>query len=166
MRKTFFVCALAGIVILAGGGCKKADKEVQNIQNSAADGACLEKITIDRNTKEARLREYANQYFTNTQTVSALGLAKGEEKIIGAAELPLAAESRALVEHLLNLEIVQTYAHLYSELCLVKEETVGAEYTAEFDASHEFCTGKCETEQYKFGIKINLATGEIKIFGI
>jgi|GEM_PF-5151533 len=141
-------------------GCKN------NIPMQVKDGDCLEKIKIERNTKEARLKEYNHKYFSSVEAVKAIYLSKGEEKKVTMSLLPLPAGPRELVKELLQNETVQTYEHLSSDLCLNKEENLDKEYTAYFDASHEYCTNECVTEEYKFGVKIDKITGEVKVFGM
>lgn len=66
---------------------------------------------------------------------------------------------REVIAFLLTSQLITTYRHLESHLCLTKETDTKTTYTADFDASHKYCTNECVTEKYRFSIEINKATG-------
>ncbi len=70
---------------------------------------------------------------------------------------------KAVIEFLLKSHFVTTYWHLRSETCLVKERNTADIYAADFYASHDYCTNKCATENYKFSMEINKNDGTITI---
>ncbi len=70
---------------------------------------------------------------------------------------------RAVIEFLLKSHFVATYWHLRSEICLIKERNTADIYAADFHASHDYCTNKCVTENYKFSMEINKNDGTITI---
>lgn len=70
---------------------------------------------------------------------------------------------RAVIEFLLKSHFVATYWHLRSEICLIKEKNTADIYVADFYASHDYCTNKCVTENYKFSMEINKNDGTITI---
>ncbi len=70
---------------------------------------------------------------------------------------------REVVEFLLQSQLITTYWHLNSDVCLVSETDLEESYVANFDASHYYCTNECVTEEYSFSIEIDKESGEIML---
>jgi hypothetical protein len=107
------------------------------------------------------------KYFSNLEKRDAIRITSGEEKLIGKfMDTTFRSMSpEKLVLFLLESQIITTYWHLNSELCLVKEENQKDVYTAYFTGFHKYCTNKCEQDAYKFSVKINKKSGEMFLSG-
>jgi hypothetical protein len=68
---------------------------------------------------------------------------------------------RELVEFLLVSQVVITYWHLESELCLVEESDDGTWYAASLRGSHVYFTNQRHEEGISFLIRIGLKTGQM-----
>ncbi|MFW5720092.1 MAG: hypothetical protein ACOCXT_03645 [Candidatus Dojkabacteria bacterium] len=67
-----------------------------------------------------------------------------------------------VVDFLLQSNILISYDHLSSDICLVEEDLDGS-YVAKFDATHYYCTNECHEADYQFSIHINQSSGEIRV---
>ncbi len=68
-----------------------------------------------------------------------------------------------VVDFLLESNILKSYRHLNSDMCLVTEEDNEESYVAKFDATHYYCTNGCHEADYQFSVHINQSSGEIRV---
>ncbi len=81
-----------------------------------------------------------------------------------ASRKTLAAwEPRQIVSFLLAAELIQSYWHLESNLCLTEESTEGDLYTATIDGVHSYCTNECIDQPFRFSVNINITSGEMTL---
>lgn len=111
----------------------------------------------------------ADELFINADYFSDITIADAtklkESAVIGRYKQLSFDEHSAweVIKFLLESHLVETYWHLKSDICLVEEEDTANAYKAIFDASHDYCTNECLTQDYKFDIEINKKSGEIVI---
>lgn len=124
---------------------------------------CIVEMKIDEDVIEqnAELRE---ETFSDFENVSAIYLE--EKKLIGVHKDTdfTRRKPREVVLLLLRTNVVETYHHLHSNICLVDEGT-GEDnlYEARFSATHEYCTNECIEDSYGFGISIDKDSGEVTV---
>lgn len=70
---------------------------------------------------------------------------------------------RDLALFLVEAEIVVTYWHIESNLCLFKEEDSDGIYTAYFKGSHTYYTNERNDPHIEFGIRIDKKSGELSL---
>jgi hypothetical protein len=70
---------------------------------------------------------------------------------------------RDIVEFLLTSQLITTYRHLNSHVCLVQETDTENFYKANFAATHEYCTNECITQEYAFSLQIDKQNGTITL---
>ncbi len=108
------------------------------------------------------------KYFSNLEKRDATRIKSGEEHLIGRF-LDITFKSispHMLVLFLLESQIITTYWHIGSELCLIKETNEKESYTAYFYGLHKYCTNKCEQDTLKFSVKINKKSGDLYLIGL
>ncbi len=121
-------------------------------------------LALTENPKKVLVNK---KYFSNLEKKDATRIKSGEMQMIGKF-LDTAFRSISpdkLVLFLIESQIITTYWHLGSELCLVKEANEKDSYTAYFTGSHKYCTNKCEEDVLKFSVKINKKSGEMSLCG-
>ncbi|MBF0105539.1 MAG: hypothetical protein HQM16_09470 [Deltaproteobacteria bacterium] len=99
-------------------------------------------------------------YFSDLQRVDATRAMPKMFLLVGKLLKPSFMPPRQVVLFLLESQIIETYWHLESELCLDRED-VGDIYTAHFTGIHRYCTNSCEQDPLNFLVRINAKTGEI-----
>lgn len=108
-----------------------------------------------------------SRYFSALEKVDATRIPADSVKTVGrfldTSFLPLSP--RRLVRFLLDAQIITTYWHLESELCLIGEKDENSTYTAVFTGVHRYCTNRCEAEPLNFTVRIDRNTGEMSMTG-
>jgi hypothetical protein len=121
-------------------------------------------LTIAENPKKVMVNK---KYFSNLEKRDATRIKQNEELLIGkfidTTFQSISPEN--LVLFLLESQIITTYWHLESNLCLEKEDFTIDYYTAYFTGIHKYCTNKCEQDALKFSVKINKKSGEMFLYG-
>lgn len=118
---------------------------------------------------EERRRVVVNKkFFSDLKRVDATRIGTNESKTIGKfLELSFASLTpRTLVRFLLDAEIVETYWHLESKLCLVREVDGPNAYLASFSGVHSYCTNECSDDHFQFALRVDKRTGELVLSGI
>ena len=121
-------------------------------------------LALTENPKKVLVNK---KYFSNLEKRDATRIKSGEEQLIGRF-LDISFKSISpdkLVLFLLESQIIATYWHIGSELCLIKETKSKESYTAYFYGLHKYCTNKCEQDTLKFSVKINKKSGEMFLGG-
>ena len=108
-----------------------------------------------------------SRYFSTLAKVDATRLPAGTVKSVGKyldTSSPLLSP-RQIVRFLLEAQIITTYWHLESELCLTKEKDGKDVYVSEFTGVHRYCTNQCKTDSLEFTVTIDRNTGDISVAG-
>jgi len=108
-----------------------------------------------------------SRYFSALEKADATRIPADSVKTVGKFldTSFLSLSPRQLVRFLLDAQIITTYWHLESELCMTGEKDEKDGYTAVFTGVHRYCTNRCETQRLNFTIRINRHTGEISVAG-
>lgn len=135
---------------------------VPSLARYAASGQML--MGIDRKTKEPAV---SSRYFSPLARVDATRIEPGQSREIGAlldaSASPL--PSRDIVLFLLESQIVTTYWHVESILCLVSEENSAGSYRAHFRGKHIYYTNRYNEEKLDFSLSIEKKTGRMLLHG-
>lgn len=75
----------------------------------------------------------------------------------------LKKKPRELALFLVESQLVQTYWHLESKLCLDSEDDGEARYTARFTGSHVYFTNKRHEKPVRFQVVLDKATGALTV---
>ncbi len=126
---------------------------------------CITSFTIDDSSINQEKNEMFlnSDYFSDIITVDATNL---EDTMVIGRYKQFAFDKQSpweIIELLLKSHSVTTYWHLRSEICLVEEKDTADIYTADFYASHDYCTNECITENYEFSMEIDKNDGTITI---
>ncbi len=101
------------------------------------------------------------EFFSNIKRVSVHS-GDGREKIgtykkYDAEDFEFSKVFRFLLES----EILSSYDHLYSEICLEEIEEDDDEYKAHYSGMHEYCTNDCYEETFEFDMILDKSNGDI-----
>ena len=128
------------------------------------------KINKDTNIPQkyilpGHINRYITSNFSTLEKADATRINPGENKSIGTFhDLSFKSTSpEKLVLFLLESQIVTTYWHLKSDVCLEKEENENGIYKAYFSGLHKYCTNECQSDPLKFIISINRKSGEMTL---
>jgi hypothetical protein len=108
-----------------------------------------------------------NRYFSTLEKADATRLPAGTVKMVGKyldTSFSLLTPGQ-IVRFLLEAQIITTYWHLESELCLTGEKDGKDAYVAAFTGVHRYCTNQCTTDSLQFTVTINRRTGSISVAG-
>ncbi len=137
--------------------------EYERLPNlSAYAGANGLALAVDRKQK----RVIVNQaYFTDLRRADATRLPGDGKAIIGRyKDLGFSFLSpRRLVVFLLESQIIETYWHVESHLCLSHEKDLPASYTAYFTGSHVYYTNERNERPLSFSVVVDKKTGQMGI---
>jgi len=108
-----------------------------------------------------------SRYFSTLEKADATRLPAGTVKMVGKYldTSFLLLSPRQIVRFLLDAQIITTYWHLESELCLTGEKDGKDAYVAAFTGVHRYCTNQCKTDSLEFTVTINRHTGNISVSG-
>lgn len=106
-----------------------------------------------------------SRYFSALEKADATRIPADSVKAVGRFldTSFLSLSPRQLVRFLLDAQIITTYWHLESELCMTGEKDEKDRYTAVFTGVHRYCTNRCESEHLNFTVRIDRDTGEISV---
>ena len=91
------------------------------------------------------------------------GAGKGDRGTLNALASPLSFRDIALF--LLESQIITTYWHIESVLCLVSEDDSADLYKARFQGIHVYYTNKYNEEKLDFSISIKKNSGRMLLLG-
>jgi hypothetical protein len=108
-----------------------------------------------------------NRFFSTLEKADATRLPAGSAKSVGKYldTSFLLLSPGQIVKFLLDAQIITTYWHLESELCLIGEKDGKDEYAATFTGVHRYCTNQCKSDSLKFTVTIDRNTGNISVAG-
>lgn len=103
----------------------------------------------------ARRRIVANQdYFSDLARPDATTIESGQRISIGIYR-ERSLDNQNLVRFLLKSELIRTYIHVESELCLKESKTTGSEYRAFITGEHIYFTNRRNVSPLSFEIVID-----------
>ena len=108
-----------------------------------------------------------SRYFSTLAKVDATRLPAGTVQSVGKyldTSFQMLSP-RQIVRFLLEAQIITTYWHLESELCLTSETSGTDAYVSKFTGVHRYCTNQCQTDALAFTVRIDRHTGEISVAG-
>jgi hypothetical protein len=108
-----------------------------------------------------------SKYFSDLEKADATRIPAGVTKTVGRFldTSFISVSPPRLVRFLLDAQIITTYWHLESELCLIGEKDEKDGYSAVFIGVHRYCTNRCETQRLNFTVRIDRDTGKISVAG-
>ncbi len=121
-------------------------------------------MAVDRKTQEPAV---SSEFFSHLARVDATRIEPGEARQIGiflnasASPVPL----RDIALFLLESQIVTTYWHVESRLCLESENNQADVYSAHFRGIHVYFTNHYNEEKIDFFISIDRKSGQIRLLG-
>lgn len=131
----------------------------ENLQKFKIDGRPL--MVLDR--KGGGL-VVDSRYFTGLKRVDATRNAGGIQVVGRVLDFGLKKlRPRDIVSMLLESQIVGTYWHLHSFLCLENENDDARQYLARLTGTHVYCTNTCHNDPLDFSLKIDKETGKIAL---
>ena len=162
---------VVGLLVLGWFGFvyNTKDNEIgKNIQQAE----CLVKLNISRDDNAFAKNNFGDKVKVVDNRFSELTLLdatkpkdyadKGGEqvgKLLGSKNI----DYRDATVYLIKNQILKTYWHLGSRVCLADEniDKLDTLYSAHFIGTHEFCTNECETEALDFRVMIEKDSGFI-----
>jgi hypothetical protein len=135
---------------------------IDSLGRYAVSGRIL--MGIYRKTQEPVL---SSEYFSPLARVDATRIEPGQVKEIGTLLNALASplNFRDVVLFLLESQIITTYWHIESLLCLVSEDDSADLYKAHFQGIHVYYTNKYNEEKLDFSISIKKNSGRMLLLG-
>ncbi|WP_372367737.1 hypothetical protein [Candidatus Uabimicrobium sp. HlEnr_7] len=103
----------------------------------------------------------SDKFFTTLRVVSVPSLTK--KKVVGRFLLNDSSVFRQLVKFLFTANIIQTYLHINSEICLMKEKFTKEYYQAHFTGKHTYYTNSENEVFYQFSIQVFIPSGKIVV---
>lgn len=177
-RYISLVLILAIVITLSGCRLRPANSLVkQNYEKTGRDAVgvseCLVRLEISRNDNifkdknfgdKVRVKDPRFGELTIIDATAPKDSATGGEKV-GKLINPSGIDYRDAAVYLVKNQILRTYWHLGSKLCLVGElsDKLDTEYAARFVGTHEFCTNECETSALDFWVMIKKDSGFIYV---
>jgi len=135
---------------------------VGSLSRYAVRGAML--MGIEKKTHEPVV---SGQYFSPLARLDATRIDPGQSKKLGrllnVSTSPLAL--REMVLFLLESQIITTYWHVESVICLASEDDSADVYKASFRGIHKYYTNSYNEEKLDFVITIHKKTGDITLLG-
>jgi hypothetical protein len=107
------------------------------------------------------------RFSAGLEAVDVPRLGVGASKVLGSlsAEATRALAPREILEFLLRSELLRTYWHMGSELCLERESTTAAGYRAELSGEHVYYTNEENRDALAFAVEIS-ADGVVAVTGL
>jgi hypothetical protein len=107
------------------------------------------------------------RFSSGLEAVDVPRLGPGERKVLGAlrAEAARALAPREILEFLLRADLLRTYWHIGSELCLERESSADGGYRAELSGEHVYFTNEENHDPLAFAVEIG-ADGVVAVTGL
>lgn len=176
-RYIFWVSILAVILIASGCWFIFVDDLMNPNSNEAAketakQSECIVKLDINRDGNIFKDKNFGDKVKVIDKRFSELVILdatnpkdyadKGGEKVGKLISLSN-VDYRDAAVYLVRNQILKTYVHLGSKVCLSDEkgDKLDTLYVAYFIGTHEFCTNECETAELNFRVMIEKDSGYI-----
>lgn len=160
-------------IFVSGCWFKPIDDLANNkVEETIKQPECLAKLDIYRDDSVFKDKNFGDKIKVDDKRFSGLTLLDatkpkeyadgGGEKVGKLANLS-DINYRDMAVYLVKNQILKTYVHLGSKVCLVDEnkDKLDTLYVAHFIGTHEFCTNECETEDLDFRVMIEKDSGFI-----
>jgi hypothetical protein len=107
------------------------------------------------------------RYFSDLQRADATRIGAGTVIGMGSVRVPVNSFTtpKELASLLVESQLVITFWHIGSELCLEKETANGTEYAAFFSGAHTYFTNEKNIDPLRFAVRIDLVSGAITVTG-
>lgn len=173
-RHIFLVAILAVVLIVPGCSDNSVKPDNNNIVAETTKQECLVQLDISRDDNAFRDKNFGDTIKVDDQRFSELTKLdatkpedyanKGGEKV-GKLTTLSDIDYRDVALYLVKNQILQTYWHLGSKVCLTDEKTdkLNTLYAAHFTGTHEYCTNECETGELDFRVMIEKDSGFIHL---
>ncbi|MFA4891152.1 MAG: hypothetical protein WC604_02255 [Candidatus Gracilibacteria bacterium] len=175
MRNHILPTAILLVVVLIAPGCsinpvKPTSDDI--VTETTKQQECLVQLDISRDDNPFRDKSFGDIVKVDDQRFSELTKLdatrpedyadKGGEKVGKLVDLS-DVDYRDAAVYLVKNQILQTYWHLGSKVCLADEMTdkLDTLYAAHFTGTHEYCTNECETGELDFRVMIEKDSGFI-----
>ena len=167
------------MIVLTVSGCwlKPANDlvkldETNQVEKKTKQSECLVQLDINRDDNSFKEKNFGDKVKIDYPRFGELTLldatkpknyvdSGGEQvgKLIDLKEV----DYRDVAVYLVKNQILKTYIHLGSKVCLADEATdkLDTLYVAHFTGTHEFCTNECGTEDLDFRVMIEKDSGFI-----
>lgn len=147
---------------IKASGIGKQDAPIPGLEKYMIGGDQL--MAIKSSHKKVVVNE---KYFSDLKKADATNIDKGQYQKIGRYldKSFTSMTPRKLASFLLDAQIITTYWHVESELCLGEEIENKQEYKARFTGRHIYYTNKREEQKLDFVIRIDRETGELTLLG-
>jgi hypothetical protein len=149
--------------LIRAANLKAGDFEaIPSLSRYTASGQML--IGIDKKTHDPVV---SSKYFLPLARVDATRIEPGQKKEIGTflGASPGVLGFRDIVLFLLESQVVETYWHVESILCLVSEDDSTDHYRAHFQGKHIYYTNHYNEEKLDFFLDIEKLSGRIFLIG-
>ncbi len=144
------------LALLCGSGCHPT------VEAQPKDESCLERWNVEGHS-DNKENIAQNELFAELNRGSALRNAPTQNLgRLSALGLKHFAETpRTLVAYLIEAQIIETFAHIESKLCLFEESRDGDVYTARVRGTHIYFTNQRNEDPLAFAVRVNLKDGGI-----
>ncbi|MGC4117952.1 MAG: hypothetical protein QM765_26070 [Myxococcales bacterium] len=115
-------------------------------------------LAIDRDRQRVVV---SAEHFTDLERAD--GTRAGTTKLGTVKSAALRAKPRELVLFLVESQLIQTYWHLESKLCLDSEEDGAQRYRARFSGTHLFFTSKRNEKPLSFQVTLDKVSGLVEV---
>lgn len=132
-----------------------------HLDRYTVDGEPL--LAIDRKNRRVIVNE---KHLSDIERPDATRLGSDERFVVGTVKTKaLLSRPRDLTRFLVESELIQTYAHLESELSLVEEDDGSKLYRATLTGRHVYYTNEANEGPLSFVVEIDKKTGTVTILG-
>lgn len=173
-RYLFSIIIFVVVIITSGCWLKPVDDLAENkVKEAAKQSECLVKLDIYRDGNSFKDKNFGDKIKVDDKRFGELTLLDatkpknyvdgGGEKVGKIVEKLSGAGYRDAAVYLVKNQILKTYVHLGSKVCLADSniDKLDTLYVAHFTGTHEFCTNECETEELDFRVMIEKDSGFI-----
>ncbi len=151
-----------GSIVQAADLTAESFDAVPFLARYAVRGAML--MGIRKTTREPVV---SGKYFTPLARVDATRIRPGQRteigKILDLSPFPLTLRDIALF--LLESQVIATYWHVESAICLAREEDAAGVYSASFRGIHKYYTNQYNEETLAFMVSVDRKTGTVTLVG-
>ncbi len=176
MRRNIFLFIILVVVLALGGYLYLIKISGLGEAGQATDQPdCTVRLEVSRDDNIFKNKNFGDKIKVEDNRFDGLVLldatkpkdyANGGGEKIGKLTTPsslVGFDYRDVAVYLVKNQILKTYWHLGSKVCLADENTdkLDTLYVAHFIGTHEVCTNECETEELDFRVMIEKDSGFI-----
>ena len=178
VRRYILSITIAAIAIIASGCWFKPANNLIKSENYgeaekiAKPQECLVRLDISRDDNAFKDKNFGDRVKVDDQRFGELAIldatnpkdyVDGGGEQVGKLMNLSGVDYRDATVYLVKNQVLKTYWHLGSKVCLTDEITDKPDtlYAAHFVGIHEFCTNECETGELDFRVMIEKDSGYI-----